>query len=400
MTRRTLKEARTDIADMLGVAPVVNGRTNPKVRDAINLATEHLVEKGLWHQAISKFRFNVINGLIVCPAQIESILGVLKDNTPVPVRNSWFEFIEQGAGELSTTRGGYSIAVDAGWAPTYYDIYGNKQVRVICDVEEDAGARILLKGLDVTRNTIRTEDAGSWTDGEFVNLTIPASVSNSVFSSMSAIVKPVTNGPVRLYSYDATVRTTTSTGALSMPAVDATINMAFIDTSWMAVGDLIIIEGIGYFAVTAIVSSVVATIKNIGQADNVVAGTPIPISTDVRSGKQYLLAVLGPDETAPSYRRYLIPGMDGTSGTCTVLAKRRYQAIYNDNDDLLIPNIPAMRAMVQSLKLQKGNDFQGALVMEQQAERLLGVANRSNEGAALPVIRIQGSYNNSRNNVM
>lgn len=78
------------------------------------------------------------------------------------------------------------------------------------------------------------------------------------------------------------------------------------------------------------------------------------------------------DENRPVYRKTLIGGISQT-GTCTVtvMYKQEYKPVVNDNDFLLIANIPALSEMMHAIKLRRQNHFQLASGHEGKAFQIL-----------------------------
>ena len=121
------------------------------------------------------------------------IAGVV---TAVTITNSGSGYTT--APSVSFTGGG-----GAGAAATA-TIDHNRKIRVVSDTAESAGLEILLQGYDENGQWIRTQDGGTWIDGELVAISAVATNSTKTFTSIVRVVKPVTNGVVRLYSWDNT----------------------------------------------------------------------------------------------------------------------------------------------------------------------------------------------------
>ena len=95
------------------------------------------------------------------------------------------------------------------------------------------------------------------------------------------------------------------------------------------------------------------------------------------------MGIYEPDETHPSYRRSRVPGMDAV-GSCgdescptgytavNVKAKLRFIPVVNDNDWILIGNLPAIKEMVMSIQKAEKHLWDEAEVYEQRALRELG----------------------------
>lgn len=95
------------------------------------------------------------------------------------------------------------------------------------------------------------------------------------------------------------------------------------------------------------------------------------------ASSQSCIAIYDPSEEFPIYRRYRINGLatptsDGVNTTLsphtvTVLGKRRFIPVVNDNDELLISNIAALKNMVQAIEHEEAGTFTFSKVYEQNA---------------------------------
>src|SRR6185295_1911021 len=81
----------------------------------------------------------------------------------------------------------------------------DRKIKVYADVSEGSGKYINLQGYDNNAQWIRTLDGSAWIDGEKVS--IPATnatqtLSTKYFSKLVRVIKPTTNGAIRLYEYN------------------------------------------------------------------------------------------------------------------------------------------------------------------------------------------------------
>jgi hypothetical protein len=98
------------------------------------------------------------------------------------------------------------------------------------------------------------------------------------------------------------------------------------------------------------------------------------------------VSILHPDETNPSYRRYEIPKLRGTTNgasTCgcsgdadepkkvIIMAKLRYLPVKRMTDFLLIENIGALKNMLIALNYEEKGEFTIAQQYEAKAEKIL-----------------------------
>lgn len=272
--RTTLGDAKdstiSDIASVLNVAT-----TDARFIRYINQAQQRLLETGeqFWGSH-ARYLFCLSEDCITWPREIANIEAAAVCDTPIPIRNGWFEFMGNGYGIQGTTDGdgcgnscGGLQLYDRGVACAFNDIIGtNKKIRVYADVAESATSKITLQGYDENGNWIRTEVSGSWIDGEQVLISTTPQLSTKKFSSLVSVLKPATNGPVRLYEYNtdtaaqralaiyapdekrpsyrrsAIVGLSTCEGACETARVTVSARLEFIpartDNDWLLIGNL------------------------------------------------------------------------------------------------------------------------------------------------------------------
>ena len=105
----------------------------------------------------------------------------------------------------------------------------------------------------------------------------------------------------------------------------------------------------------------------------VTAGYISLYAIDTDTNNMWVLGKYHPDETQPSYRRYKITGrFSYTQIDCiTCRVKLRYVPLKYDQDVLLIQNLPALRAMCQSIHQRNLGNVQDALLRQGDATRML-----------------------------
>lgn len=109
------------------------------------------------------------------------------------------------------------------------------------------------------------------------------------------------------------------------------------------------------------------------------------------------LAYYEPDETNPSYRRSLIPGLSNTCNvaseeecatvTVDVVGKFRQRTVRKDNDALILESGEAIRLMVQTIRKEEDNLWDDAAKYEARATAILDEQLRHwlGSGAAVPI---------------
>lgn len=302
MGKLTLGEAREEVAEAANLCS-----TDSRVAKYVNKAVRRLIPKGKWVGTMQRYKICTKNACITWPRAIETIEAYAICGVPGKVRNGWFEFLENGPGIFRGSDcgcGGGCVGnqlVDRGEHPAFDDIEGvNKKIRVYADVAQASGS-IILRGYDENGQWIRTLDGGTWIDGEKVTISTTPQLSVKFFSKLVQVIKPTTNGPVRLYEYNN----------------DTAVNT----------------KALAYYEA---------------------------------------------DETLPSYRRSYVPGVAGHSSgsdceevSLEVAAKLRFVPVVNDNDFILIGNLPAIVEEVRAVRKLENNLFGEAEAYEQKAVQYL-----------------------------
>jgi len=199
MNRLTLSSVKPVIGRVLGVCA-----TDSRITTYVNEAQERLMSKGKWVGTVQRYRMCLDSSCLTLPRQIETIEAWALCDTPLTVRSMWYEWVANGPGQRRHDLGSPSVLIDRGTACVYQEMSGtNSFVNVLAAVAESASAKILLRGYDENANWIRTEypAPGTWIDGEYVAINTTGTRSTKKFSSITEVVKPVTNGPVNLFEW-------------------------------------------------------------------------------------------------------------------------------------------------------------------------------------------------------
>lgn len=203
LTLATLKGSR--LPDQLGKCS-----TSQDFIDILNEAERRLMQRGTWWGTLQDYHIcTTANGCLTWPRQVASIESISVNDSPIPIRNGWFEYLEGGYGAQSTCNSCEIQLLERGRAVTFEDITSitDTYLEVYSVETEDANARVLLQGYDENGNWITSIDNGIPIDGEYVALSQVATSSVSKFSSIVGIQKPVTNGEIYLQQVSATAGT-------------------------------------------------------------------------------------------------------------------------------------------------------------------------------------------------
>lgn len=202
MNRLNFLAVKPVIARVLGVC-----LTDPRIAQYTNEAEERLMPKGKWVGTFVRLRLCLSESCVTLPRQVETVEAWALCNTPFPLRDKMYEFVANGPGQRRSDLGAASNMIDRGTACVFREMSTQTSfVNVQASVAESASARILLRGYDENKSWVRTQDppaSGIWIDGEYVAINTTGTRSVNKFTSLTEVVKPVTNGPVNLMEWPA-----------------------------------------------------------------------------------------------------------------------------------------------------------------------------------------------------
>lgn len=170
---------------------------------------------------------------------------------------------------LAAVAGAFAQAVDVAWGAT-------------------AISQLVLDALNASseatfqNRTSSASDLNSLLQSNWTNLaeSIVASVTAEVtYVTGQGITPPVVITPATANAY------TTTSGALTVPAVGATATVDVVSSEFMAVGETVYITGAGWFQVTAKPTATSVTLLNLGYTSSGSVVGNVPPATVVTSGK-------------------------------------------------------------------------------------------------------------------
>jgi len=166
----------------------------------LNEAQQRLMMQGLYWGTFQTYQIcTTAEGCITWPRQVASIEALAVNQEPITLRNSWFEYLQTGWGIRTTGNSSELQLMDRGRSPIFEDITDFvSTLRVHSEVVEDASARLLVQGYDGNGNWVRTQDSGTWIDGEYIDISTTTASSVNIYTAITGIQKPTTNGPVHL----------------------------------------------------------------------------------------------------------------------------------------------------------------------------------------------------------
>lgn len=336
MKPRAYRDVKAQIRKIAAVTGVQ--MTDPRLIEYTNLATEELMNEGDWPGVVDRYYFVTQNHHIILPSFLDRIMGVAINDRPYSMRSPWFEFVEYGPGPQNDNN--------------------CKWVDNVIDRDETA-----------IQTVFPSESDGPWT------LYVKAQYDESVDGVNPTIV---VQGRA---SNDTNVRT-------------------FYGTSYMW-GETLEIDPVAPYTTygTAVFTDVTAVIKPETKGYIELWATNGTAEDDV------MLAKYGPDETYPSYHSYFLPALKeclygivycwAGCGSCgddpeniedrdlrvLVRGRKRFIPIINDNDQLIISNLPALMSMIQAVVKREQSDLQGYAMYKLQAIDIMNKEAKSYRGA-------------------
>ena len=320
MQRPTLAQA---INQGIGIPVGVCANDIPGNAAVVNQAQEELMYDPLapdegwwggWVKMVFTVQSTAGSSFLTTPWDIARVILMDVCKTPIQIRNSFYEYLEFGIGEMpkgcnpqrclpNTTqafeRDSVVTLADFPATPSYLRAYPSNA--------GDLGKRIVFQGNDQNGLPVLGMDSDTTeaSFGETVFLAAPFSRSNNTFTGpLTGILKDPTLGQVQVFAVDPT------TGASS------------------------------------------------------------------------LLTTLQPNETTAQYRRYFINGLPcnccSTPGglvQVTAQCKLEYVPVVNPSDYLIIPNIPALKAQVQSIRYSRMDSKEAGALEAKHHARAVALLN-------------------------
>lgn len=270
----------------------------PALAAIVNEATEQAVkaagETG-WFGTWQRMAFNVTpsDPYITLPREVARLINIAPCKYPIRIQNEFYEYLEAGIGVQPSSCNAHCEFLetyDRGTFPTFrdLDVSGNpKVIRLYPTDQRDVGKRVLIQGKDSNGTVLRSLDNGVDINGVYIKLETP-----------------------------------------------------FTDTEFQFGEDS------GDHPITGV------------QKDQTISDVRM-YQVDVVSGEMTLLSLLQPSELVSCYRRYFLNGLpnsccegDETQDTVavTAMAKLEFVPVSVDQDYLMIGNIPALKALCESVR--------------------------------------------------
>lgn len=181
--------------------------SDPRFLLWLNELLRRFLMPGLYVGSTQRYQICVNSNCITWPRQFETIEAMDYCDRPIPLRNYWFEFLENGPGRVKSGSGcQYFNATDRGLGFVMFDdVTVPSKIRLYTQFAADAGKTVTIRGFDNYRQEVLTNNGA--TAGEVMTLTNTFVDSQTVWMPQvfREVIKEPTAGYVRAFSYDASL---------------------------------------------------------------------------------------------------------------------------------------------------------------------------------------------------
>lgn len=182
--------------------------TDDRLINIVNQAQEMLLYRGKWVDTVQTFKFCVpSSACIVWPREIETPEALAVCKEPMVIRSAWYEFSENGFGEIGEEDNLFKTMIDRGEVCAFDEVVGeNKKLAVYADRNGNTGKYIWLEFYNSSNQFVRTIVDGQEIAGE--RIAIPTAGNYNYTTNVCLpgglvrVKKDITVGVVRLFEYD------------------------------------------------------------------------------------------------------------------------------------------------------------------------------------------------------
>lgn len=200
--RSTLGEAKALDSGITAATGVI--ACSPKFIELLNQAQRRLMTLGQWWGTYRRMWVCASASCVVWPREVATPMGIKIANTGIRIRNEWFEFGDAvSSSYCSDSCGSGPVVFDrsnvTGYRPSPYASWF---VRIYPTVAADAGAKVIVQGVDPNGIQVRTSIGSGYGWGEEVTVASPFSTSTFEFTGeyLTGVQKPVTKGTLNVYA--------------------------------------------------------------------------------------------------------------------------------------------------------------------------------------------------------
>jgi hypothetical protein len=207
----TLGDARSKLRKFIGSGACTNADVDARINEVIS----HLLREGDWKLTIRRVSLWECDSVISLPREFDKVIAVNYDNNPVRVFSKYYEFLEAGPGridELANTTA--SDLVDLGSKYCIMrdiPVNENWKIAAFSTEAEDTDQLITIRGVTSYNNTVledgepyKTIPINRYSNGVEGKIRGSNAIqtSESSYSNIHEVIKPVTKGYVTLYAID------------------------------------------------------------------------------------------------------------------------------------------------------------------------------------------------------
>ncbi len=192
-------------ADILKIAQAVNGAQRRLIM------AKEVCDEGWWGSfAEMVFQVDPANPYITTPREVARIEAMTVCDSPVPVQNQFYEYLQFGNGTLPQTCGwngacGITQSYTKNNVPTFTDLTNAPQLlRAYIGNPADVGRRAMISGVDSNGIPISSQDGYNRVQGQFAIFESPFVTWPQQFNSITGIQKDITSEQVSFYQVDPT----------------------------------------------------------------------------------------------------------------------------------------------------------------------------------------------------
>jgi hypothetical protein len=182
-TRLTVADCRAALYEEVDATDINSALFIPR----LNEVCERFINSGKWKGTVSKVTLPVSTGFVTLPRWWQSALVMRYQKAPYPIFNPFYEFSDNGPGEISDTYHFPGVLIDLGDGfPTQSNIETAGTLRVTIEGAADANKTIRLFGEDADGNVIYS----SGNQGVDLTTVNPSATTSQVFSRVTGIQAP------------------------------------------------------------------------------------------------------------------------------------------------------------------------------------------------------------------
>lgn len=186
-----------------------NGNVTASFSNYVNDACRQLMRRASYWGTVQPMEGCIIDGCVVWPRTVASVLAVNVCRHPVDIRNFWYRFLnyDRTFGDFQFWHWGHHMRIFEfdGTTPVNKPIFCSSGMFILLFPGDptDVGKNVTIYGIDGNGQMIRTQRSdGTIQDGVQMQLALPSTQSPFFIRRIDRVVKDQTNFPVRAFQWD------------------------------------------------------------------------------------------------------------------------------------------------------------------------------------------------------